>query len=106
MPTVLGGTAAGPNLYQLSLTNVAQMAAVPANPARAGLTIQNNSAQVVTFTFGTTTPVSAATGVQIPANTSTTIPASGMGTLGNLGAQVNFISGSAGPNNCTVLEYF
>ena|SRR3974377_1376476 len=100
------GTIAGPNLYQLALTASAQMAAVPANPSRVGLTIQNNSGQIVTFTFGTTTPVSASTGIQIPANTSTTIPASGMGTVGNIGAQINFISATAGPNNCTVVEYF
>ena len=100
------GTAAGPNLYQFALTASAVMGAVGANPSRQGLTIQNNSGQIVTFTFGTTVPVSAATGVQIPANTSTTIPASGMGTLGNLGAQLNLISATAGPNNCTVLEYY
>jgi len=100
------GTAAGPNAYYLALTNVAQLAAVGANPARIGLTIQNNSAQVVTFTFGTTTPVSASVGIQVPANTNITIPTSGMGSVGNLGAQINFISGSAGPNNCTVLEYY
>lgn len=100
------GTIGGPNLYQLSLTNVAQMAAVPANPSRLGLTIQNNSAQIVTFTFGTTTPVSAATGIQIAANSQFQLPPTGLSFQGNIGAQVNFISGSAGPNNCTVLEYF
>ena len=36
------GTAAGPNLYQASVGNTALMAAVAANPARIGLTIQNN----------------------------------------------------------------
>jgi hypothetical protein len=106
MATVLAGTAAGPNLYQLSVANTALLAAVPANPARAGLTIQNNSANIVTFTFGATVPVSQATGVQIPANTSINIPASGMGTLGNLGAQVNMIANVAGPSNVTVLEFF
>jgi len=100
------GTAAGPNLYQASVGNTALMAAVAANPARVGLTIQNNSGNIITFTFGTTTPVSQATGVQIPANTSTTIPASGMGTVGNLGAQINMIGSAAGPSNVTVLEYY
>jgi hypothetical protein len=100
------GTAAGPNLYQASVGNTALMAAVAANPARIGLTIQNNSANIITFTFGTTTPVSQATGVQLPANTSTTIPASGLGVVGNLGAQVNMIGSAAGPSNVTVLEYY
>jgi len=100
------GTAAGPNLYQASVGNTALMAAVAANPARIGLTIQNNSANIITFTFGTTTPVSQATGVQLPANTSTTIPASGMGVVGNLGAQINMIGSAAGPSNVTVIEYF
>ena len=100
------GTAAGPNLYQASVGNTALMAAVAANPARIGLTIQNNSANIITFTFGTTVPVSQATGVQLPANTSTTIPASGLGVVGNLGAQVNMIGNVAGPSNVTVLEYF
>jgi hypothetical protein len=100
------GTAAGPNLYQASVGNTALMAAVAANPARIGLTIQNNSANIITFTFGTTVPVSQATGVQLPANTSTTIPASGLGVVGNLGAQVNMIGSAAGPSNVTVIEYF
>ena len=100
------GTAPGPNLYQASVGNTALMAAVAANPARIGLTIQNNSANIITFTFGTTTPVSQATGVQLPANTSTTIPASGMGVVGNLGAQINMIGSAAGPSNVTVIEYF
>ena len=100
------GTAAGPNLYQASVGNTALMAAVAANPARIGLTIQNNSANIITFTFGTTTPVSQATGVQLPANTSTTIPASGLGVVGNLGAQVNMIGSAAGPSNVTIVEYF
>ena len=100
------GTAAGPNLYQASVGNTALMAAVAANPARIGLTIQNNSANIITFTFGTTVPVSQATEVQLPANTSTTIPASGLGVVGNLGAQVNMIGSAAGPSNVTVIEYF
>jgi hypothetical protein len=100
------GTAPGPNLYQASVGNTALMAAVAANPARIGLTIQNNSANIITFTFGTTTPVSQATGVQLPANTSTTIPASGLGVVGNLGAQINMIGSAAGPSNVTVLEYY
>jgi len=100
------GTAAGPNLYQASVGNTALMAAVAANPARIGLTIQNNSANIITFTFGTTVPVSQATGVQLPANTSTTIPASGLGVVGNLGAQINMIGSAAGPSNVTVLEYY
>jgi|SRR6516162_4378788 len=100
------GTAAGPNLYQASVGNTALMAAVAANPARIGLTIQNNSANIITFTFGTTVPVSQATGVQLPANTSTTIPASGLGVVGNLGAQVNMIGSAAGPSNVTIVEYF
>ena len=100
------GTAPGPNLDQASVGNTALMAAVAANPARIGLTIQNNSANIITFTFGTTVPVSQATGVQLPANTSTTIPASGLGVVGNLGAQVNMIGNVAGPSNVTVLEYF
>src|SRR6516164_8046564 len=100
------GTAAGPNLYQASVGNTALMAAVAANPARIGLTIQNNSGNVITFTFGTTVPVSQATGVQIPANSSITIPNSGMGTVGNLGAQINMIGSAAGPSAVTTLEYF
>ena len=100
------GTAAGPNLYQASVGNTALMAAVAANPARIGLTIQNNSANIITFTFGTTVPVSQATGVQLPANTSTTIPASGLGVVGNLGAQVNMIGSAAGPSAVSVLEYY
>jgi len=100
------GTAPGPNLYQASVGNTALMAAVAANPARIGLTIQNNSANIITFTFGTTVPVSQATGVQLPANTSTTIPASGLGVVGNLGAQVNMIGSAAGPSNVTIVEYF
>ena len=100
------GTAAGPNLYQASVGNTALMAAVAANPARIGLTIQNNSANIITFTFGTTVLVSQATGVQLPANTSTTIPASGLGVVGNLGAQVNMIGSAAGPSNVTIVEYF
>jgi hypothetical protein len=100
------GTAAGPNLYQASITNAATLAAVAANPARLGLTIQNNSANIITFTFGTTVPVSQSVGVQIPANTSTTIPASGIGTVGNLGAQVNMIGSAAGPSAVSILEYF
>jgi hypothetical protein len=50
--------------------------------------------------------VSQATGVQLPANTSTTIPASGLGVVGNLGAQVNMIGSAAGPSNVTIVEYF
>jgi hypothetical protein len=100
------GTAPGPNLYQASVANTALMAAVAANPARVGLTIQNNSANIITFTFGTTTPVSQATGVQLPANTSTTIPSSGMGQVGNLGGQINMIGNVAGPSNVTVVEYY
>jgi hypothetical protein len=100
------GTANGPNLYQSSITNAATMAAVGSNPARIGLTIQNNSSNIITFTFGATVPVSQATGVQIPANTSITIPSSGMGTVGNLGAQINMIGSAAGPSNVTTIEYF
>lgn len=100
------GSIAGPNQYQASVTNAALMAAVPANPTRIGLTIQNNSGNVITFTFGTIVPVSATNGVQIPANTSITIPASGMGTVGNIGGQVNMIGSAAGPSNVSVLEYF
>lgn len=101
------GTAAGPNLYQSSITNAATMAAIPANPARLGLTIQNNSANVITVTFGTTVPVSQATGLQIPANTSLTIPVGGVfGGVGNLGAQVNMIGSAAGPSNVTTVEYY
>lgn len=100
------GTANGPNQYQAAITNAATMGAVPANPARIGLTIQNNSGNVITFTFGSVVPVSASTGTQIPANSSITIPASGMGTVGNLGAQVNMIGSAAGPSNVSVLEYF
>src|SRR6516162_8015463 len=100
------GTAPGPNLYQASVGNTALMAAVPGNPARVGLTIQNNSANIITFTFGTTTPVSQATGVQIPANTNITIPSSGMGIVGNLGGQINMIGNVAGPSNVTVVEYY
>jgi hypothetical protein len=100
------GTAAGPNLYQASVANTALLAAVPANPARIGLTIQNNSANIITFTFGTVVPVSQSNGVQIPANSNITIPASGMGTVGNLGAQINMIGSAAGPSAVSVLEYF
>jgi hypothetical protein len=100
------GTAPGPNLYQASITNAATMAAVAANPARVGLTIQNNSANIITFTFGTTAPVSQATGVQIPANASTTIPSSGMGAVGNLGGQINMIGSAAGPSNVTIVEFY
>jgi len=100
------GTAPGPNLYQASVGNTALMAAVAANPARVGLTIQNNSANIITFTFGTTTPVSQAIGVQLPANTSTTIPSSGMGQVGNLGGQINMIGSAAGPSNVSVVEYY
>jgi hypothetical protein len=100
------GTLGGPNFYQLSITNAATLAAVPANPARIGLSIQNNSGNVITFTFGTTTPISQATGIQIAANGSATIPASGLGIVGNIGAQVNMIGSAAGPSNVSVLEYF
>jgi hypothetical protein len=100
------GTAAGPNLYQASIPNTAVMAAVPANPARLGLTIQNNSSNIITFTFGTVTPVSQSNGVQIAANASANVPVTGMGTVGNLGAQVNMIGSAAGPSNVTVLEYY
>lgn len=101
-----GGTLSGPNMYNIGVTNVAAMAAVPANPSRLGLTIQNNSAATVTFTFGTITPVSASVGQQIAANANTTIPPNAaLGLAGNLGAQLNLISSSAGPNNVTVLEY-
>jgi hypothetical protein len=99
-------TIAGPNLYQASITNAATLAAVPANPSRLGLTIQNNSANIITFTFGAVTPVSQSNGVQIPANSNITIPASGIGILGNLGAQVNMIGSAAGPSAVTILEYF
>lgn len=99
-------TITGPNLYQLSITNAATLAAVPANPSRCGLQIQNNSGNVITFTFGTTVPVSQATGVQIAANSLFTLPPSGMGILGNIGGQVNMIGSAAGPSAVTVLEYF
>ena len=103
-----GGTPsiAGPNEYQLSVGNTALLAGVPANPTRLGLQIQNNSANIITFTFGAVTPVSQATGIQIAANTLFTLPPSGIGLLGNLGAQVNFIANVAGPSNVTVIEYF
>jgi hypothetical protein len=100
------GTIGGPNLFQASITNVAALAAVAANPSRTGLTIQNNSANIITFTFGTTTPVSQSVGVQIPANTSITLPPSGLGTQGNVGGQVNMIGSAAGPSAVTILEYF
>jgi|SRR5215472_7567480 len=100
------GTAPGPNLYSLSITNAASLAAVGANPARIGLTIQNNSGNIITFTFGSTTPVSQSVGVQIPANSNITIPNSGMGSVGNIGGQINMIGSAAGPSSVTVLEYY
>lgn len=100
------GTALGPNQYQASITNAATLAAVPANPARQGLTIQNNSANVITFTFGATVPVSQSVGVQIPANTSINIPSTGFGVVGNIGAQINMIGSAAGPSAVSVLEYY
>lgn len=100
------GTAGGPNIYQASITNSATLAAVPANPSRVGLTIQNNSANVITFTFGTVTPVSQSNGVQIPANSNITLPPSGMGSVGNIGGQINMIGSAAGPSAVTVIEYY
>ena len=100
------GTAAGPNVYNSSVANTALLAAVPANPSRIGLTIQNNSGNIITFTFGSVTPVSQSVGIQIPANSNITIPNSGMGTVGNIGAQVNMIANVAGPSAVTTIEYF
>ena len=101
-----GGTLTGPNMYSLSVGNTALLAAVPANPSRLGLTIQNNSANTITFTFGTLTPVSASVGQQIGANAAATIPPNAaLGLAGNLGAQLNMIANVAGPSNVTVLEY-
>lgn len=102
------GTIGGPNLYQLSITNVATLNAVPANPSRVGLQIQNNSGNVITFTVGPTTPVSQATGIQIAANTLFQLPPQGFGfgIQGNIGAQINMIGSAAGPSAVTVLEYF
>ena len=96
----------GPNAYYLSIGNTATMAAVGANPSRIGLTIQNNSANTLTFTFGSTTPVSATTGIQVAANSNYTVPVTGMGLVGNIGAQLNMICNVAGPSNITVLEFF
>ena len=101
-----GGTLSGPNMYSLSVGNTALLAAVPANPSRLGLTIQNNSGNTITFTFGATTPVSASVGQQIGANANATIPPNAaLGLAGNLGAQLNLIANVAGPSSVTVLEY-
>jgi hypothetical protein len=100
------GTLSGPNIYTLSITNAASMAAVPVNPSRTGMTIQNNSANVITFTIGTTTPVSQSIGQQIAANTNVTFPPSLLGLQGNCGAQVNMIGSVAGPSNVTVFEFY
>jgi hypothetical protein len=100
------GTLTGPNVYTLSIANTALMAAVPVNPSRTGMTIQNNSANTITFTFGTTTPVSASVGQQITANANVTVPPTILGIQGNCGAQVNMIANVAGPSNVTVFEYY
>jgi len=100
------GTLSGPNVYTLSIANTALMAAVPVNPSRTGMTIQNNSANTITFTFGTTTPVSASVGQQITANANVTVPPTILGIQGNCGAQVNMIANVAGPSNVTVFEYY
>ena len=100
------GTLIGPNVYTLSIANTALMAAVPVNPSRTGMTIQNNSANTITFTFGTTTPVSASVGQQITANANVTVPPTILGIQGNCGAQVNMIANVAGPSNVTVFEYY
>ena len=100
------GTLSGPNVYTLSIANTALMAAVPVNPSRTGMTIQNNSANTITFTFGTTTPVSASVGQQITANANVTVPPTTLGIQGNCGAQVNMIANVAGPSNVTVFEYY
>jgi|SRR5215469_343785 len=99
-------TILGPNQYNLSVGNTALLAAVPANPTRMGLTIQNNSANTITFTFGSVTPVSASVGQQIGANAAATVPPSGIGVVGNIGAQLNLIANVAGPSSVTVTEYF
>jgi hypothetical protein len=100
------GTLSGPNVYTLSIGNTALMAAVPVNPSRTGMTIQNNSGNTITFTFGSTTPVSASIGQQIGANANVTVPPTILGIQGNCGAQVNMIANVAGPSNVTVFEYF
>jgi len=100
------GTLSGPNVYTLSIANTALMAAVPANPSRTGCTIQNNSANTITFTAGTTVPVSASVGQQIGANANVTFPPSLLGLQGNCGAQLNMIANVAGPSKVTVFEYY
>ena len=99
-------TMSGPNMYTLSVANTALLAGVPANPTRTGLTIQNNSANTITFTFGAVVPVSASIGQQLAANANVTLPPSVMGFQGNMGSQVNMIANVAGPSNVTVIEYF
>ena len=100
------GTLTGPNVYTLSIANTALMAAVPVNPSRTGITIQNNSANTLTFTFGSTVPVSASVGQQLAANANVTVPPTILGLQGNMGAQVNMIMNVAGPSNITVFEYY
>jgi len=99
-------TMSGPNMYSLSIGNTASLAAVPANPSRTGLTIQNNSANIITFTFGAVTPVSQSVGQQLAANANVTVPPQNLGFQGNMGSQVNMIGNVAGPSSVTVIEYF
>jgi hypothetical protein len=107
------GTSLGPNQYNLTIGTGASMAAIGANPSRKGITICNGNAtaaNVITVTFGpSVTPVDGTTGVVIPggqvAASCHTFPESGMGGVGNLGAQINIIS-HVGSNPVSAVEYY
>ena len=106
-------TGLGPNQYNLTIGTSATLAAIGANPTRKGITICNGNAtaaNVVTITFGTVvTPVDGTTGIVIPggqvAASCLTLPPSGIGTVGNLGAQINMIA-HAGSTPVSAVEYY
>jgi len=104
-PTVLT-----PFQTNLTIGTSATLNAVPANPSRKGLIICNGiaSANAITVTFGTTTPVDRTTGLVIPganavASCFYVLPGN-LGGIAGIGAQINIV-GQTTSMPVTVLEF-
>jgi hypothetical protein len=107
-------TALGPNMTSITTNSNGQMAALPANPGRVGVTICNEHAtNTVTFTTGLLSPVGVTTGRVLAAGNlvtscftigSTQGPTAQTGGK-DVGAQINILaSGASTP--VTFIEYY
>ena len=106
--SAMAQTQLGPTSTTVAVTNVASMAAIPANPTRRAVTICNgDGALTINFTFGTTVTPTATVGQKLLANSGANIncyttPAS---ITSGVGGQINMIASGAGPAQVTVIEY-